>query len=400
MIEYYYPSKYLTDNEWRTILKKYIPLFINAKYRVDYNLICYRLISEINDTHAFAFYIFNKIIGNKLAPLSLRCIVNKIVIDDTYKFLTREKHQNNSRKEFVSSLVTDNNLTGGFKVGDEIIRVNNQSIDSLIKLVRKYSSYSNEAVFMRDAVVNVLRNQKDSISLTYLRHSIIKDTVLKTISENNYLSKYREKFNQKIHQCYRSINDSTGYIYPGQYKSGNALEIYEKIKNKKGIVIDLRCYPDPRERMIKGFIEKFLIPRDTTFCVVSMADFKIPGMFSSIPVKIRGTKNYYTGKIVVIVNEDTQSAAEYHAMAFQSSPNTVVLGSSTAGADGNISILSLPGGVHSIFSGIGIYYPDGKQTQRKGIRIDEVVKPTVKGIKEGRDEVLERAISIICNYKH
>jgi len=44
---------------------------------------------------------------------------------------------------------------------------------------------------------------------------------------------------------------------------------------------------------------------------------------------------------------------------------------------------------------MGVYYPDGQQTQRIGIVPDIVVKPTIKGIQEGRDELLEKAIEII-----
>ena len=40
-------------------------------------------------------------------------------------------------------------------------------------------------------------------------------------------------------------------------------------------------------------------------------------------------------------------------------------------------------------------YPDGTETQRKGVRIDKEVKPTIKGIKEGRDEVLEEALRML-----
>jgi C-terminal processing protease CtpA/Prc len=46
-------------------------------------------------------------------------------------------------------------------------------------------------------------------------------------------------------------------------------------------------------------------------------------------------------------------------------------------------------------TGLGAYYPDGKETQRIGIIPDIIVKPTVKGIKEGKDEVLERALKYI-----
>jgi C-terminal processing protease CtpA/Prc len=50
-----------------------------------------------------------------------------------------------------------------------------------------------------------------------------------------------------------------------------------------------------------------------------------------------------------------------------------------------------------LISGIGIYYPDGTETQRIGIVPDVVVKPTIEGIKKNRDEVLEKAIELINN---
>jgi C-terminal processing protease CtpA/Prc len=113
-------------------------------------------------------------------------------------------------------------------------------------------------------------------------------------------------------------------------------------------------------------------------------------------VKIgKSNSGYYKGKIIIIVNETTQSSAEYHTMAFRTAPRAKVIGSTTAGADGNISRISLPGGVSTMISGIGVYYPDGKETQRIGIVPDVEVKPTIKGIRAGKDELLEAAIRLI-----
>jgi C-terminal processing protease CtpA/Prc len=50
-----------------------------------------------------------------------------------------------------------------------------------------------------------------------------------------------------------------------------------------------------------------------------------------------------------------------------------------------------------MISGIGVYYPDGKETQRIGIIPDVEVKPTIEGIKNERDEVLEKAVNWINN---
>jgi C-terminal processing protease CtpA/Prc len=68
------------------------------------------------------------------------------------------------------------------------------------------------------------------------------------------------------------------------------------------------------------------------------------------------------------------------------------VGSTSAGADGNVSTIPLPGGLRAAISGLGVFYPDGSPTQRVGIRIDIEVHPTVGGIRAARDEILESAI--------
>jgi len=46
----------------------------------------------------------------------------------------------------------------------------------------------------------------------------------------------------------------------------------------------------------------------------------------------------------------------------------------------------------SMISGIGVFYADRRPTQRVGIVPDIEVKPTLAGIKAGRDEVREVAL--------
>ena len=45
-----------------------------------------------------------------------------------------------------------------------------------------------------------------------------------------------------------------------------------------------------------------------------------------------------------------------------------------------------------MISGIGVFYPDKRPTQRVGIIPDVNVRPTIAGIRSGRDEVLEEAL--------
>ena len=98
---------------------------------------------------------------------------------------------------------------------------------------------------------------------------------------------------------------------------------------------------------------------------------------------------------LTIVNEETQSQAKFTSPAFRAGDNTTIIGSTTAGADGNAQKFSLPGGIITSISTIGVYYPDGTENQRVGIVPDIEIKPAIKGIKEKRDELLEKAIEII-----
>ena len=139
------------------------------------------------------------------------------------------------------------------------------------------------------------------------------------------------------------------------------------------------------------------MPEKTEFVKFTHGSIEQPGLFSiqkHISVGIKN-KDYYKGKIVILIDETTQSQAEYTTMAYRVAPNATVIGSQTAGADGNVSPFYLPGGVYSLISGIGVYYPDGTETQRIGIVPDIEVKPTIQGIRDNRDEVLESAINLI-----
>lgn len=163
--------------------------------------------------------------------------------------------------------------------------------------------------------------------------------------------------------------------------------------NTKGIIIDIRNYPST---FVPFSLGSYFIADTTAFVKFTQGDVNNPGTFTfTKDLKIPNSEQSYKGKLVVIVNELSQSQAEYTAMAFRAGDNTTVIGSTTAGADGNVSRIDLPGGLRTMISGIGVYYPDGMETQRVGIVPDIVVTPTIEGIRQGRDELLEKAIELI-----
>jgi C-terminal processing protease CtpA/Prc len=167
-----------------------------------------------------------------------------------------------------------------------------------------------------------------------------------------------------------------------------------KFKDTKGIVIDFRCYPVD---FLVFSLGRYFLPEPKDFVKFTNGSLDYPGLFTFTENLKTGdtNKNYYKGKIIIIVDESTQSSAEYQTMALRTAPKAKVIGSTTAGADGNVSEIYLPGGIRTMISGIGILTPEGNETQRVGIVPDIEIKPTIKGFKEGKDELLLKAIELV-----
>lgn len=185
----------------------------------------------------------------------------------------------------------------------------------------------------------------------------------------------------KPDSCYRLINEDIGYLYLGNIESRKLPAAFELFGNTKGLVIDIRNYP---AEFVVFSLGAYLHQKATPFVKFTYGDANCPGLFHWTPDIPAGQENpdAYKGKVVILINEISQSQAEYTTMAFRSAPNVTFIGSTTAGADGNVSPILLPGNIRTMISGLGVYYPDGTQTQRVGILPDIEVKPTIEGIRD------------------
>lgn len=72
-----------------------------------------------------------------------------------------------------------------------------------------------------------------------------------------------------------------------------------------------------------------------------------------------------------------------------------IVGETTAGTNGNINIVQLPGGYRVVFTGMKVLKHDGSRHHGVGIAPTVPVSPTLAGIREGRDEQLEKAIEVL-----
>jgi hypothetical protein len=374
VIQYLYPYKNLFKENWNDVLTEFLPKFINTTGELDYKLTVLALIARIHDTHANIWgndETLQAYKGANYAPINVKFIENQAIVTGFIK--------------------TKSGNAPELQKGDIIVRVNNKSLDKIIQEKLSITPASNYSTQLRDIARDLLRTNDSVLNITYKRGNSIFPLTLKCYSPKN-INVYENYY--KKDTCFKFITPEIGYVYPGTIKNKYLPKIISEVQKAKGLIIDLRCYPS---EFIVFSLGEYLMPDSISFVKFSNTSLNTPGLFTYTKALTVGKSNkeYFKGKVIILVNETTQSQAEYTTMALRVAPNATVVGSTTAGADGNVSQFTLPGGINTMISGIGVYYPDGKETQRIGMIPDIVIKPTIKGIKQDRDELLEKAIELI-----
>ena len=364
IIEYFYPYKYLTDQKWDSVLTEMIPKFKSATNKEEYQLLVKELIAKLDDTHAWISFDSEK---SKYLPVKISNIDNKAVVSGFYN----------------DSIAKINNI----KLGDVILKIDNLEIQKEREKKSKYISGSNPNIKIRQTYNEILLGENSAVILTIERNNQIENIKVNRYNFDDF--KYWD--NQTAFKT-KSINEKIGYVNMVSIKGADVFNIFKSFENKKTIIIDLRNYP----ASIYKLLSKHLNSEKRDFCKVYSPNMNYPGKFrykENLQTGIKN-KNNFKGKVILLVNDESISKSEFTAMAIQTADNVITIGNQTAGADGNIVVFEYIGGYKTAISGLGIMYPDKTETQRKGVKIDIEIKPTIEGLKQGRDEILEKAIEL------
>lgn len=388
VIEYFFPYKYAISKSWDKVLTDFIPQFRKASDRLSYNKILMTFSASIEDTHGdITPSLYTEVFGSYGAPFTIQIVENKAVVT---KMIEPPYY--------------------GMKPGDVIETIDNVPVKDVIAEKSKYIPASNNSVKNRDAFNYLFKSTTEG---TFVITGYDKDntpfkrTITRTDKINvwykegipdNPLVRYDEKTQKTV---YSTITDKNiGYIDFSMPTPAEIDSLMKVMKNTKGIIFDLRGYND-NGGLFKTF--HYLLKEPKWFGIKTKADFTKPGRFCFEDFIILEKYKYagknnpdaYSGKVVVLINEYTQSAEELWAMMFKTIPGVTFIGSQTAGADGNKTPIPLIDGGTMVFSGLGIFYTNKGETQKIGIVPDIVVKPTIKDIQNNNDPLVSKAFEVI-----
>lgn len=372
IIQHWFPYRDQIEGDWGAALPTFIPRVLAATDERAYALEMMALIARVGDTHAnlWGSMDHQPPQGDARLPVAVRWVEGRAVV--------------------AGGLTPDAERQTGLRRGDVILTLDGEPVDALLARWDPYYGASNLAARRRDQMANLTRGPAGPVRLEVERAGARLALQAERVSVAGRDLSGPATWHDRPGAGVQRLSDDVAYLSMRSVRSADAAAYVEAASGARGLVIDLRNYPS--EFMVFA-LGRRLVDRVTPFARFTVGDPANPGEFVwTPPVSLTPRAPRFGGRVAILVDETTQSQAEYTAMAFRAAPDAAVIGSTTSGADGNISGIVLPGGLHTAISGIGVFYPDQRPTQRVGIVPDIPAGPTLAGIAEGRDEVLEAAL--------
>lgn len=370
IIRYFNPYNDILDISWDSVFKKNILYIVNSKNSTQFYHSIRRFASGLNDVHAEG-------------------LTNANYISPPTYYYSPEIILSYAEGNYV---VAASNVTGVTR-GAILNSVNNISVKNMEDSLRPYLSYGNEDVFHRTMCRYMLNGYPNSLARLNITDTA-GNTQFVNLQRKTYI--YEDFFytyypNDTLKDVsYKKINCEIGYVNMGVITRTEIAKMYEDFKDSRAIIFDIRNYPQGTVFDIADYI----FPNELPCAKFKVPDVQYPGTFyyETSSFGLNNNTDSYKGQVYILVNQETQSHAEYSAMILKAMPGAIIVGSPTAAADGNITYFRINRDLGVGYTGIGVYYPDGSPTQRIGIVPDTLVRPSVEGIKKGLDEVLNVAI--------
>jgi carboxyl-terminal processing protease len=371
VIRYFNPYNYVQNIPWDSTLYRNIIPLINAPSDSIFYCSFKKVTASLNDAHTEGLtYSTNLPFPKYYSPkLVLRYVQNKYVVVKSGHIYIHE--------------------------GDAIESIDGMSTTAWEDSLRPYISAGNTSVFHRFMCQYILNGPFNSPikivytdstgamqSINWSRDFSYEDPWFTSYYPNDSLATVK----------WKKFNCNVGYVNMGNLQQSDVNIMYATLKNCPSIIFDLRNYPNGTAWNIANLM--YSGPK--RFAKISIPDTSYPGTFFWIydSLGINGNGSPYTGKIIVLVDQETQSQAEFSCMMLEAMPNVIKIGSQTAGTDGNVTTFKPSLDIQTGFTTLGIYYPNGDSTERIGIVPDSTVYRTQIGIRHKRDELLEKALQV------
>ncbi|WP_417657147.1 S41 family peptidase [Pseudidiomarina aestuarii] len=362
VFEYWFP--YESNESWYATLQDLTKQVVKSSDRSDFLITLQTLLGQVNDSHAnMTESIFRQ--GPCQLPFTVRYLEGHVVINRIYKDIPQHD----------------------IKIGDKIIALDGESFEDLFERWLPLYSASNEQARFYGLANNLLfRSCNEPTVVTIGRQSKQFDV---SVSEYETIANANHALPGDVVQ---TLEDDVTYLKVVGVDFDAVDEALEKAQQSGKLIIDVRGYPS---EFILYYLASRLTEKPLPFAQLARVHPNSPGnvvLIDHTPTIEPSEPIITLGGIAILVDEATLSQSEFSALAWRELPNSIVIGSTTAGAIGNVSSVPLPNGMHVFFTGLRVLDNTGQDVQHRGIVPDIFTKPTIADLQSGRDVVIDTAI--------
>jgi C-terminal processing protease CtpA/Prc len=356
----------------------FIPLFEADQNVREYAITVAKMVARIQDTHGFVHSnVLDDYIGSAQPPLEARLVEGQTVV-------TR----------VLGSPATK---SPGIAVGDVILAVDGEETAARRERLGELFAASTPQALNWRVDGAVLAGSQDKPLHLRVRDARgdVREVEVPRLKEPPKDAPETPVF--------RVVPEGFGYIDLTRLMPAQLDEAFNAVRSTPALIFDMRGYPNgvfyllgahlTDKRVVAARIET-PTPQSpdpdqdsrVKFPQYAEPDFPSPGW-------------KYKGKVVVLIDERAISQAEHTCLFIEAMTHAKFVGTPTNGANGDVTSVVLPGDIRANFTGHDIRHADGRQLQRLGIQPDIRVEPSIEGIRNGRDEVLEAAISYLLGQR-
>ncbi|MGF1587274.1 MAG: S41 family peptidase [Bacteroidales bacterium] len=367
VFQHFYPYFDVVEVNWEQELRKALLSSYSDKDGKDHLITLQKFTAPLMDGHINVYGTYNDWFRPKI---TWEWIENQLIIT---KVLDQDI------KLQVGDVITHINGMRSHKYFEEVNSRISAATDGLLNFRAETTSLlgpenSKIRVKANGKTIKLIRNDANPYSSMYLSNENLKD--------------------------YEMLDDNTIYINL-EINDSKLKDLLPVLEESNAIIFDARGIPN----ISFEFITHLLPLDDTTQAwmqvplIVYPDQERIVGFDKYDGRELMKVKEPYFGnkKIVFIIDGRAISTVESFLSYIEGYNLATIIGQPSAGTNGAINLFKLIGGYNIGFTGMKVFKHDGTQHHGIGILPDIYMEKTIKGVKEGRDEFLEKAIEIAGN---
>jgi len=368
VLQHFYPYFHDVKTDWNTALTAALESASKNESQLDFLETLKKMTAHLKDGQAGA-YLPGNTSRMYLPPINWDWIQGELVITDVY----------------------DKNLED-LHVGDVVVAVNEVKAGEALEIKERSISAATKGWLRFRALEELLRgSEKSKIPLKIKRdrpNVFYNETISRSAFSPNYYG-YVEKQKKQSGEIEKGIY----YLNLDLTPMPEINRLMPELQKAGSIICDLRGAPKGSHLLIGHLVKEKITSQEMWVPQVIYPDYE-KVTYKKMKWQVEPLEPVLTAKMIFIADSRTIDYAEAILSFIQQYKLGTIVGQPTAGTTGSTNSFYLFGKYLVRWTGMKVVKYDGSPHHGKGILPHVRVERTLKGVKEGRDQLLEKAIEL------